>query len=113
MTEHPAAATTDDVQDQRFHPVWCDPERCTWSDNGGAHHSAWVTLGPLPKSRIVVRAYLYSMGDATAAPLVMLAFHAPIDHPDDIADHAGLDENTVTHAVLDPDQVLQLTDLLT
>ena len=109
-TSSPAPVTTDDTADQQSHPAWCDRARCTWSPNGGAHHSAWIRLGPLPNSGILVRAYLYAT-DAHA-PLLMLAFHTPIDHPEDIANNAGIDEDTLAHIVLPPDQVLQLTGLL-
>src|SRR5690348_6336560 len=94
-----ATASLDEVQQHRSHPTWCDPERCTWSDKGGAHYSAWVTLGPFPNTNTVVRAYLYATDENASTPLLMLAMRAPLYHPDDIANNAGIGEDTLAFAV--------------
>jgi hypothetical protein len=97
--------------EKQSHPGWCDPERCTMTVRGGAHHSAWVTLGPLPPSNLVVRAYVFATDDAPD-PLLMVSFHNPIDHPEDIAHNAGVNEDTAPCLVLPPDQVIQISGFL-
>ena len=99
-----------------WHPDWCDRELCTWSEGGGAHHSAWVTLGPLAQG-LVVRAYLFAMDDVTVDDvperLVMISFHYPVVHPEDIALNAGIDEDTAPCLVLPAHQILELNGWLT
>jgi hypothetical protein len=98
--------------EQQSHPGWCEPEACTWTEKGGAHHSEWVTLGPLPGTRMVVRAYLFTLHDAPQ-PLGMISFHHPVDDPEDIAHNAGVAEDTAPCLVLPADQVLRLNGFLT
>src|SRR2546423_3303803 len=93
------------------HPEWCEPEECTWTERGGAHHSAWVTLGPLPDTRMLVRAYLFTLPDAPP-PLGKISFHHPVDDPEDIAHNSGVAEDTAPCLGLPADQVLQLNGFL-
>jgi hypothetical protein len=106
------APTTDGPAAQsETHPAWCDLDECTRCDKGGAHHSTWMTLGPMPVTGFVARAYVYQDSDASA-PAAMVSLHFPVDHPDDIAENAGRDEDT-TGFVLPLDHVDQLNDFLT
>ncbi len=88
------------------------PKSAPGPEKGGAHHAAWVTLGPLPGNKLLVRAYLFATDD-TPEPLAMISFHHPIEHPEDIANNAGIDEDTGPCLVLPPDDVLQLNGFLT
>src|SRR5947207_1781487 len=112
VSESKATALTDEVPEVFSHPDWCDVDECTWSGKGGAHHSAWATLGPLPGNNgLLVRAYVFATDD-TPDPLTMISFHYPIDHPEDIANNAGVDEDTAPCLVLPPGDVLQIKGFL-
>jgi hypothetical protein len=110
MTKANAVSAANET-DQQPHPVWCDPDLCTWTENGGAHHSVWAMIDPLGASGLAVRAYLFATNPADA-PLMMIAFHSPVDNPEDIAHNAGAVEDTAACIVLPPDQVLQVNGLL-
>ena|SRR5437773_8950943 len=107
----PDAVLAANETDQQSHPAWCDPVLCTWTENGGAHHSAWTTIDQLGASGLAVRAYLFATNPSDA-PLMMIAFHSPVDDPEDIAHNAGAVEDTAACIVLPPDQVLQVNGLL-
>ena len=111
-----AEEISEGVPDGQRHPDWCDPQLCTWrTTGGGAHHSPWVALGPLA-NKLMVRAYLFATDevvvDDVPQPLLMIAFGYPIDHPVDIAENGGIDEDTAPSIVLPVDQILQLTGFL-
>src|SRR5205807_6860226 len=108
---HDEAPATDTAPaESQSHPAWCDPAECTMGDGGGAHHSTWMALGPMPATRFVARAYLYQDSD-DFAPAAMVSLHFPVDHPDDIANNAGCDEDA-TGFVLPLDHVDQLNGFL-
>jgi hypothetical protein len=111
MNDHEATATAEKAPEAQSHPAWCDMDECTMCDLGGSHHSAWMTLGPLPVTRFVAQAYLYQTIDSPA-PAAMLSLHFPVDHPDDIANNAGYDEDT-TGFVFPLNHIDQLNDFLT
>src|SRR4051794_30300568 len=111
MNDSEAAATVEAATGSQSHPAWCDLAECTMCDLGGAHHSAWMTLGPLPDTDLVVRAYLYTT-DESRPPATMVSFHYGVVHPDDVAKNAGLYEDTIS-LLLPSDQVEQLKGFLT
>src|SRR2546423_9708973 len=78
MSNGQATRTADKPAESYSHPVWCDLTECTWSDRGGAHHSAWMTLGPLAVTNFVARAYLY-FAIGLPAPMAMVSFHYPVE----------------------------------
>src|SRR5436190_133037 len=106
-----APAPDETTAESQSHPAWCDPNECTRCEKGGAHHSTWMTLGPMPLTGFVARAYVYQDSDASA-PAAMVSLHFPVDHPEDIAQNAGCDEDT-TGFVLPLDHVDQLNGFLT
>src|SRR3982750_3941648 len=110
MSDGLATLTADKPAESYWHPAWCDLTECTWSDRGGAHHSAWMTLGPLSATNLVARAYLY-FATSQPAPMAMVSFHYPVEDPEDIALNADHEEDT-TSLVLPMDQLEHLDGFL-
>jgi len=110
-TDEEVTAADEEPIESQPHPAWCDLDECTMRDKDGAHHSTWMTLGPLPLTGFVARAYLYQTGDKSA-PIAMVSLHFPVEHPDDIAENAGCEEDT-TGFVLPLDHVDQLNAFFT
>jgi hypothetical protein len=102
--------TADQRAEPPSHPAWCDANRCTKGERGGAHYSAWFTLNPF-SNRVVVRAYLFSESCVSPAT-VMVAAYSPLDYPEDIAANAGHIEDTVGAIVMGAEELAQLIELL-